>query len=206
MKEIIAFLIVSGGLGFFNLYIAQESDLLYFGKYNKEERLAWLSIYTIINFLLIKAGIWTLETLITIHLGIVIAISSLVLILALDLAGTLLLPIFINWLIEIIRMFLKKEPRSYLPPTNSFFEDIDQWQLFTFDFDGKMINAGSILQATEERQEDFLLMMRPTLPEERENYYDFLDSSLEMAKRGMIIIRELTDYTNGIHFIKIKEI
>lgn len=206
MKEIITFLIISGGLGFFNLYIAQESDLLYFGKYNKEERLAWLSIYTIINFLLIKTGIAIFKVLSTVHFGVIVSILILVLILIIDLIGTLLLPVFINWLIEIIRMFLKKEPRSYLPPTNSFFEDIDQWRLYAFDFDGNMINAGSILQATEERQEELLLMMRPTIPEERENYYDFLDVLSEAGKQRTIKIRELTDYTNKVHFVKFKEI
>lgn len=108
MKEVITFLIISGGLGFFNLYIAQESDLLYFGKYNKEERLAWLSIYTIINFLLIKTGIVIFKALSTIHFGVIVSILISVLTLIIDLIGTLLLPVFINWLIKIIRILLKK--------------------------------------------------------------------------------------------------
>ncbi|MCT0485519.1 hypothetical protein [Weissella paramesenteroides] len=206
MKEIITFLIISGGLGFFNLYIAQESDLLYFGKYNKEERLAWLSIYTIINFFLIKTGIVIFKALSTIHFGVIVSILIPVLTLIIDLIVTLLLPVFINWLIEIIRMLLKKEARAYLPPTNSFFEDIDQWDLLAFDFDGKLINSGSILQGTEERQTEFLLLMRPKMPKVTVNYYDFLESYLEMAKEGSVVIRELTDYSNKIHFVKVKEV
>lgn len=206
MKEIITFLIISGGLGFFNLYIAQESDLLYFGKYNKEERLAWLSIYTIINFLLIKTGIVIFKALSTIHFGVIVSILISVLTLIIDLIGTLLLPVFINWLIEIIRILLKKEARAYLPPTNSFFEDIDQWELLAFDFDGKLINSGSILQGTEERQTEFLLLMRPKMPKVIVNYYDFLENYLEMAKEGSVVIRELTDYSNKIHFVKVKEV
>lgn len=206
MKEIITFLIISGGLGFFNLYIAQESDLLYFGKYNKEERLAWLSIYTIINFFLIKTGIVIFKALSTIHFGVIVSILITVLTLIIDLIVTLLLPVFINWLIEIIRMLLKKETRAYLPPTNSFFEDIDQWDLLAFDFDGKLINSGSILQGTEERQTEFLLLMRPKMPKVTVNYYDFLENYLEMAKEGSVVIRELTDYSNKIHFVKVKEV
>lgn len=205
MKEVITFLIISGGLGFFNLYIAQESDLLYFGKYNKEERLAWLSIYTIINFLLIKTGIVIFKALSTIHFGVIVSILISVLTLIIDLIGTLLLPVFINWLIKIIRILLKKESRAYLPPTNSFFEDIDQWQLFTFDFDGKFISSGPILQGTEERQTDLLLEIIPTPLENKENYHEFLTGSVEMAGKGMLEINELTDYTNKIHFVKIKK-
>ncbi|MBU7556917.1 hypothetical protein AB5N10_01760 [Weissella paramesenteroides] len=205
MKEVITFLIISGGLGFFNLYIAQESDLLYFGKYNKEERLAWLSIYTIINFLLIKTGIVIFKALSTIHFGVIVSILISVLTLIIDLIGTLLLPVFINWLIKIIRILLKKESRAYLPPTNSFFEDIDQWQLFTFDFDGKFISSGPILQGTEERQKDLLLEIIPTPLENKENYHEFLTGSVEMAGKGMLEINELTDYTNKIHFVKIKK-
>lgn len=205
MKEVITFLIISGGLGFFNLYIAQESDLLYFGKYNKEERLAWLSIYTIINFFLIKTGIVIFKALSTIHFGVIVSILISVLTLIIDLIGTLLLPVFINWLIKIIRILLKKESRAYLPPTNSFFEDIDQWQLFTFDFDGKFISSGPILQGTEERQKDLLLEIIPTPLENKENYHEFLTGSVEMAGKGMLEINELTDYTNKIHFVKIKK-
>ena len=119
---------------------------------------------------------------------------------------TFVLPIVLNKMIECVRRLMNKESRSYLPPTNSFFEDIDQWRLYAFDFDGNLINAGSILQATEERQTNFLLMLRPTLPTDRENYQTFLSTSLELAQHGMIQICELTDYTNKIHFVKIKEI
>lgn len=204
MKEIITFVIVSGGLGFFNLYIAQESDLLYFGKYNKEERLAWLSVYTIINFLLIKAGIWVFKALSTIYFGIIVSILILVSMLILDLVGTLLLPVFINWLIKIIRILLKKGSRTYLPPTNSFFKDIDQWQLYTFDFDGNFISSGPIIQGTEERQTDLLLEIVPTPLKNKDSYHEFLTGAVEMALENIIEIAELTDYTNKIHFVKIK--
>lgn len=107
---------------------------------------------------------------------------------------------------KLLECFLKKEARAYLPPTNSFFEDIDQWDLLAFDFDGKLINSGSILQGTEERQTEFLLLMRPKMPKVTVNYYDFLESYLEMAKEGSVVIRELTDYSNKIHFVKVKEV
>lgn len=206
MKEIITFLIVSGGLGFFNLYIAQESDLLYFGKYNKEERLAWLSIYSVLNFLFIKLCFLIYENINSLTYGKILSVLIALVIIILDVIMTFVLPIVLNKMIECVRRLMNKESRSYLPPTNSFFEDIDQWRLYAFDFDGNLINAGSILQATEERQTNFLLMIRPTLPTDRENYQTFLSTSLELAQHGMIQICELTDYTNKIHFVKIKEI
>ena len=156
--------------------------------------------------MLIKTGIVIFKALSTIHFGVIVSILISVLTLIIDLIGTLLLPVFINWLIEIIRILLKKEARAYLPPTNSFFEDIDQWELLAFDFDGKLINSGSILQGTEERQTEFLLLMRPKMPKVIVNYYDFLENYLEMAKEGSVVIRELTDYSNKIHFVKVKEV
>lgn len=206
MTEIITFLIVSGGLGFFNLYVAQEADLLYFGKYNKEERLAWISIYSGLNFLSIKLVILISEYFKDVRNSLILHVTSILIVLILNIIATLLLPVIINKIIDYVRTIFKKAPRSYLPPTNSFFEEIDQWSLYAFDFDGNLINAGSILQATEERQTDFLLMLRPTLPKDRENYQTFLSASLEWAQQGKIKIRELTDYTNKIHFVKIKEI
>lgn len=205
MKEIITFLIVSGGLGFFNLYIAQESDLLYFGKYNKEERLAWLSIYSGLNFMSIKLAILISNISNSLAYGKMLSLVFIVAILTLNIIVTLVLPIVINKMIELVRRLMNKGPRSYLPPTNVFFEEIEQWSLYAFDFDGNMINAGSILHATEERQEDFTLIIRPTLPES-ENYSDFLSAASEGAQQGLIKMRELTDYTNKVHFIKIKDI
>ncbi len=206
MKEIITFLIVSGGLGFSNLYLAQESDLLYFGKFNKEERLAWLSIYSVLNFGSIKLGCLIYEHINSLTYGKMLSVLIFLVIFILNIIVTLVLPIVLNKMIEFVRRLMNKESRTYIPPTNSFFEDIDQWRLYAFDFDGNLINAGAILQATEERQTDFLLMLRPTLPTDRESYQTFLSTSLELAQEGRIQIRELTDYTNKIHFVKIKEI
>ncbi|QPI45915.1 hypothetical protein [Weissella paramesenteroides] len=164
-----------------------------------------MAIYLYNNKFLVNQNRNCNKALSTIHFGVIVSILISVLTLIIDLIGTLLLPVFINWLIKIIRILLKKESRAYLPPTNSFFEDIDQWQLFTFDFDGKFISSGPILQGTEERQKDLLLEIIPTPLENKENYHEFLTGSVEMAGKGMLEINELTDYTNKIHFVKIKK-
>ncbi|WP_190319153.1 hypothetical protein, partial [Weissella cibaria] len=107
MKEIITFLIVSGGLGFFNLYIAQESDLLYFGKYNKEERLAWLSIYSVLNFLFIKLCFLIYENINSLTYGKILSVLIALVIIILDVIMTFVLPIVLNKMIECVRRLMK---------------------------------------------------------------------------------------------------
>lgn len=202
MKEIIAFFIVSGGVGFFNLYLAQETDFLYFGKYNKEERIAWLSIFTFLNYLLItdyiriSNGNHGLFVLITTSIGAV-AIST---------SASFVLPKTINWIIDYVRHLFGKPNRSYLPPINSFFEDIENYYLYSFDFNGKLISSGKIRQSTEERQADLSVLIAPTSIDEETSYRDFLEETTKSAQKGELAMTEFTDYTNKVHMIKIKEI
>lgn len=200
MKQIIAFFIVSGGIGFFNLYLAQETDFLYFGKYNKEERIAWVSIFTVINYLLITGYIQLIKEshnlLIVIAIGIIGVFISVVL--------SFLLPKSINWVIDYVRHLLGKPGRSFLPPINIFFEDIEDYHLFSFDFDGKIISSGKIKQGTEERQENFSLLIKPS-EVGSDNYTEFLKFASARALEGKFVMSEFTDYTNKIHLIKLKE-
>lgn len=201
MKEIIAFFIVSGGVGFLNLYIAQETDFLYFGKYNKEERVAWLSIFTVVNYLLIKDYINIINNFhslfITIATGFeVISLSAL---------ASFALPKIINRVIDFVRKVCGQPKRTYLPPINSFFKDIKDYQLYSFDFDGKIISSGKINQGTEERQENLSVIITPNIPDEEITYFNFLQFATKRAMKGKIIISEFTDYNNKIHFVKIKK-
>lgn len=201
MKEIIAFLIVSGGLGFFNLYIAQESDLLYFGKYNKEERLAWLSIYSFVNFISIKTASLILENVNKITYSTILIIMLLVI--SLNVIVTLSLPIVTNKIINQVRAFFKRGPRSYLPPINTFFQDINNYQLYVFDFNGEIINNGLIRQGTEERQRELTVITLPTTPDKDfETYISFMKYLSENKKD--LIYQEYTDYDRKYHFIKVK--
>lgn len=201
MKEIITFVIVSGGLGFFNLYIAQESDLLYFGKYNKEERLAWLSIYSFVNFISIKTATLILENVNKITYGTILIIMLLVI--SLNVIVTLSLPIVTNKIINQVRAFLKKGPRSYLPPINTFYQDINDYQLYVFDFNGQIINNGLIRQGTEERQREFTVLTFPTTPDKySETYISFMKRLSENKEN--LIYQEYTDYDRKYHFIKVK--
>lgn len=200
MKEIITFLIVSGGLGFFNLYIAQESDLLYFGKYNKEERLAWLSIYSFVNFIYIKTAFLILENVNKITCGTILIIMLLVIS---NVIVTLSLPIVTNKIINQVRAFFKKGPRSYLPPINTFFQDINDYQLYVFDFNGEIINNGLIRQGTEERQRELTVITLPTTPDKDfETYISFMKYLSENKKD--LSYQEYTDYDRKYHFIKVK--
>lgn len=201
MKQIIAFFIVSGGIGFFNLYLAQETDFLYFGKYNKEERIAWVSIFTVANYLLITDYInITNES----H-SLLIAIATFIMGVFISVVGSFLLPKSINWVIDYVRHCLGKPYRSFLPPINSFFEDIENYHLFSFDFDGKFISSGKIKQGTEERQETLSLLITPSVPDEDINYSEFLKFMSVRAVKGKVTMSEFTDYTNKVHFIKIKD-
>lgn len=201
MKEIIAFFIVSGGVGFFNLYIAQETDFLYFGKYNKEERIAWLSIFTFTNYFLVTDYMRIVNK----NHGLFILITTGIEAVIISTLASFVLPKIINWLIDSVRRLFGKPGRSYLPPVNSFFEDIDNYYLYSFDFNGTMISSGKIKQSTEERQNDLTVLITPTTPGENVSYPDFLEVTTEAAQKGELIMSEFTDYSNKVHLIKIKE-
>lgn len=200
MKEIIAFFIVSGGVGFFNLYLAQETDFLYFGKYNKEERVAWLSIFTFINYLLITDYIRIANDNHTLFILITTGVEAV----TISFLASFVLPKTINRLIDYVRHLFGKPGRSYLPPINSFFEDIENYHLFVFDFDGKFISSGKIKQGTEERQENLSMLIRPSVPDEDTTYTEFLSYMSSRAVEGRVDMLEFTDYTNKIHLIKVK--
>ncbi|QDJ58443.1 hypothetical protein EFA59_02490 [Weissella hellenica] len=199
MAEIITYLIVSGGLGFFNLYITQESDLLYFGKYNKEERLAWLSIYSIINFLTIRIilSTWNMAWLLLVKLLIItiIIISNLLI--------TFILPYLIDKIIKIVRHIRKLGNRTYLPPLNTFFQDIKDYELYVYDFNGKIVNHGKLEQGTEERQLELSVLLLPTTPNIEFDTYEKIITILSDNKEN-ISYEEYIDYDRKYHFIKIK--
>lgn len=203
MKEIISFFVVSGGVGFFNLYLAQETDFLYFGKYNKEERLAWLSFFTVVNVLIVLIWIKAIE-----HLKNNVwffAIGGVISIL-ISLSVSFLFPKIINETIDGIRKSLKKSNRTYLPPINTFFQDIENYHLFSFGFDGNFISSGKIMQGTEERQTDLSVLIKPNIPDEEITYSVFLKDMTKLAQQGELSMLEYTDYNNKIHLIKIKKI
>lgn len=201
MKEIIAFFIVSGGVGFFNLYLAQETDFLYFGKYNKEERIAWLSIFTFLNYLLITDYIRIANDNHTLFILITTGIEAVVI----SFLASFVLPKTINWLIDYVRHLFGKPGRSYLPPINNFFEEIENYHLFSFDFDGKFISSGKIKQGTEERQENLSILIKPSVPDEETTYVEFLNYMTKCAVKGKVVMSEFTDYNNKIHLIKVKK-
>lgn len=203
MKEIISFFVVSGGVGFFNLYLAQETDFLYFGKYNKEERLAWLSIFTIINYLLVNLFITTVKDL---HDNLFILSSMAAQMIAVSFVSSFIFPIFVNWVINIVRKLLNKPSRTHLPPINSFSQDIKDFRIYSFDFEGNLINSGTIIQGTEERQIDLSMLTIPTSTGEKTTYDEFIEISSDEAQKGNLIMLEFTDYTNKVHLVKIKEI
>lgn len=203
MKEIISFFVVSGGVGFFNLYLAQETDFLYFGKYNKEERLAWLSIFTIINYLLVNIYITTVKDL---HDNLFILSSMAAQMIAVSFVSSFIFPIFVNWVINIVRKLLNKTSRTHLPPINNFFQDIKDFRIYSFDFEGNLINSGTIIQGTEERQIDLSMLTIPTSTGEKTTYDEFIEISSDEAQKGNLIMLEFTDYTNKVHLVKIKEI
>lgn len=203
MKEIISSFVVSGGVGFFNLYLAQETDFLYFGKYNKEERIAWLSIYTVVNIIIIAIWLNLVEKL---HNHILwFAIGAFISLLVSFLI-TFLLPKVVNDTIAGIRKISKKSDRAYLPPINSFFQDIKDFRIYSFDFEGNLINSGKIIQGTEERQIDLSMLTIPTSIGEKTTYDEFIEISSDEAQKGNLIMLEFTDYTNKVHLVKIKEI
>ena len=203
MKEIISSFVVSGGVGFFNLYLAQETDFLYFGKYNKEERIAWLSIYTVVNIIIIASWLNLVEEShnhilwFTIGAFVSLLVSFLI---------TFLLPKVVNDTIAGIRKISKKSDRAYLPPINSFFQDIKDFRIYSFDFEGNLINSGTIIQGTEERQIDLSMLTIPTSTGEKTTYDEFIEISSDEAQKGNLIMLEFTDYTNKVHLVKIKEI
>lgn len=203
MKEIISFFVVSGGVGFFNLYLAQETDFLYFGKYNKEERLAWLSIFTIINYLLVNIYITTVKDL---HDNLFILSSMAAQMIAVSFVSSFIFPIFVNWVINIVSKLLNKPSRTHLPPINTFFQDIKDFRIYSFDFEGNLINSGTIIQGTEERQIDLSMLTIPTSTGEKTTYDEFIEISSDEAQKGNLIMLEFTDYTNKVHLVKIKEI
>lgn len=203
MKEIISFFVVSGGVGFFNLYLAQETDFLYFGKYNKEERLAWLSIFTIINYLLVNIYITTVKDL---HDNLFISSSMAAQMIAVSFVSSFIFPIFVNWVINIVRKLLNKPSRTHLPTINTFFQDIKDFRIYSFDFEGNLINSGTIIQGTEERQIDLSMLTIPTSTGEKTTYDEFIEISSDEAQKGNLIMLEFTDYTNKVHLVKIKEI
>lgn len=200
MKEIISFFVVSGGVGFFNLYLAQETDFLYFGKYNKEERLAWLSIFTIINYLLVNLFITTVKDL---HDNLFILSSMAAQMIAVSFVSSFIFPIFVNWVINIVRKLLNKPSRTHLPPINTFFQDIEGYDLYAFDFNDQLINSGHIVQATEERQENLSVVLFPTnMDETAASYKDFINKLVEM--RDELSFVEYTDYAQKCHLVKVK--
>ena len=201
MKEIITFFIVSGGVGFFNLYLAQETDHLYFGKYNKEERLAWLSIFTLINYSLVNFFISVSHDMQHKPLILFLLVASLIVV---SLVSSFLLPIGANWGINKVRILLNKPRRAYLPPINTFFQDIEGYELYSFDFDGKLISSGTIAQGTEERQDDLSILVSPTSSGSPMSYSEFIEYTTEKARANRLEMRELTDYSNKIHLVKIK--
>lgn len=200
MKEIIAFFIVSGGVGFFNLYLAQETDFLYFGKYNKEERIAWLSIFTLINYSLIQFVVLEFNTVSSaldkfiIYPGITVITSILL---------SLLLPWVINKLIDLVRKLLNKGGRTHLPPLNEFFQDIHNYQIYVYDFEGNLINQGKIMQGTEERQLELSILSYPVTPDKKYESYQSFMKFLSQHKDDLSYV-EYTDYDRKYHFIKAK--
>ncbi|WP_370928741.1 hypothetical protein AB3363_02130 [Leuconostoc mesenteroides] len=200
MKEMITFFIVSGGFGFFNLYLAQETDFLYFGKYNKEERIAWLSIFTVINYLLVTDYIKIINENHSLLSVMVIGIKDV----AISFLSSFILPKIIDWIIYLIRKMFGKSRRTFLPPINSFFKDIENYYLYSFSFDGKLISAGKIKHSTEERQNDLSIVITPTSTGEKIEYFDFLETMTKLAENGEVMMIEFTDYTNKVHFVKIR--
>lgn len=202
MKEIIAFFIVSGGVGFFNLYLAQETDFLYFGKYNKEERIAWLSIFTLINYLIVVGYTKLIHS---INFNGYMMLSLALMAVFISFALSFLLPKSVNWCIDVVRRFFNKSDRSFLPPINTFFEDIKDYDLYVYDFNDQLINSGGIAQGTEERQETISVVTLPTNMDQRtKNYRDFINNLVE--RRNDFSFVEYTDYTNKYHFVKVKNI
>lgn len=207
MKEIIAFFIVSGGVGFFNLYLAQETDFLYFGKYNKEERIAWLSIFTFINYLLITDYIRIVNG----NHGLFILITTGIEAIVISLLASFVLPKTINWIIKYVRHLFGKPDRSYLPPINSFFEDIDNSSVFVFGFDGEIISSGEIWQGTEERQSGLSMLIYPTdgvknVFNKQYKYHDFVSNMFKFQQDGKIIMTEYSDFDRKIHIVKIQKV
>lgn len=198
MKEIIAFFIVSGGVGFFNLYLAQETDFLYFGKYNKEERIAWLSIFTVVNFIIISIWLSLVD-----RKGLIWFIIGAFISIILMFSISLLLPKIINETIDAVRKILKKPSRSILPPINSFFADINNFGLYVYDFNGKLINAGNIIQGTEERQIDLDLLLTPFKTKDYEkDYLNLIDKLVQ--NRDTVSFYEYVDYDKQYHFVKVR--
>lgn len=201
MKEIITFFVVSGGVGFFNLYLAQETDFLYFGKYNKEERIAWLSIFTLINYFITTLY---LQMIGYFHYDILVVIILFVLGIVLSFILSFVLPLLINWGIDYVRKFLKRSNSTYLPPINSFFQDIEEYDLYVFDFENKLINSGVIVQGTEERQENVSVVTFPTeIKDDIMCYRKFINKLVSHREDFSFI--EYTDYNNKYHFVKVKE-
>jgi len=202
MKEIIAFFIVSGGVGFFNLYLAQETDFLYFGKYNKEERVAWLSVFTLINYLVVNGYLKAIKL---INHNLYLAISFAAMAMFISFLSSFILPKVVNWSTDFIRRFLNKSDRSFLPPINYFFADIKDYDLYVYDFNDQLINSGGIVQGTEERQENISIITLPTNTDRRTlNYKKFINILVE--RRDEFSFVEYTDYTNKYHFVKVKNI
>lgn len=195
MEQLLIALVSGGGLGFLNAYIAQETDLLSFGKYNHHEYTAWVAIFGTINFMLIKQ--------VTNVVGVIgVTLISLVL--------SVIIPVAVRFLINTWRKWSNLAPGTHLPVMNGFFQQAN-WdehsQLYTFDFDGNFISAGRIVQFPEERQVNYSTVTLPLdNPENVESYRAFVDSMIPLAREGEIIISEYTDYERKLHVLMVNHI
>ncbi len=138
MKEVITLLITSGGLGFLSLYIAQETGVLNFGNYNKEEWLAWVSIFSTANYGLVLLFFYIHRA----HTNYIYDLIVGVLLLFLSTILSIVIPKVIWKIIQQLNRLMHRNTTTYLPPLDFFLTDVYKATLFAFDFDGKMINQG----------------------------------------------------------------
>ncbi|WP_419154129.1 hypothetical protein [Weissella viridescens] len=200
MKEVIALLIPSGGLGFLNLYFAQETDILNFGPYNKEERIAWSAIFTSINYLLLSG-----VQFIYIHFGLYEAIYVVALAIIISLIASILLPWCISKLIDWVRREFGLDIITNTPAFDCFNTDVNDAIIYSFDFDGKLISCGNLVVGSENRQNRLSMLTIPMMPsDELMTYTEFMEILTPKLGKGKMDMREYTDFDNKIHLIKVR--
>lgn len=114
-----------------------------------------------------------------------------------------LLPKSVNLIIDVVRRFFNKSDRSFLPPINSFFQDIENYGLYVYDFKGQLINSGTIKQGTEERQSELSLTLWPFKNDDDSKTYSGLIAKLIDVNQVMSF-EEYVDYDKKYHFVKVR--
>lgn len=200
MNEIITMIIMSGGIGFLNVYLAGLSGDLSIGNFNKEDRISWLAIFTAIN-----VGLFNLTTMVSKFfwpLGVVTGIVSLIVSIVLS----FWLPKILLTLANTRRTKIDKVQVGDTPVLDKFQEQFDSSTLlFVFDLDtGRQLLEGDLVYGTDDRQKDLSLISRPFTSYKTRTYDVFMQ--VNAPKSGDTL--EMAEYINfdkKIRFIKVRD-